>query len=111
MRRLTLVGLFVLVIIAASGVWGIFQKDQESIVLKRQAQTQLSDISTQQTQLTASIAELQTERGKEAALRQEYSVGDPGEGMVMIVEPQASAPVVATSTPFQKWVHSAFSWW
>jgi cell division protein FtsB len=111
MRRLMLVGLFILVIIAASGVWNIFQKDQQSIVLKRQAQAQLADLSTQQDQLNASIAELETERGKEAALRQQYSVGDPGEGMVMIVEPATSAPAVATSTSFQKWVHNTFSWW
>lgn len=111
MRRVALAGLFVLVLIAISGVWSIYRKDQESIALKEEAQAQLADLSTQQAQLTASIAELETERGKEAALRQEYSVGDPGEGMIMIVEPPAPAPAVATSTPFQNWVHNTFSWW
>jgi hypothetical protein len=111
MRRMTLAGLFVLLILAMSGVWGIYTKDRESIVLKEQALSQLADISIQQTQLTASIAELETARGKEAALRQQYSVGSPGEGMVMIVEPPAPAPVATTTTPFQKWIHSAFSWW
>ena len=33
---------------------------------------------SQQQQLTASIGELQTERGKEAALRQRYNVGNAG---------------------------------
>jgi cell division protein FtsB len=111
MRRLALLGLFILVIVAASGVWSIYRKDQESIVLKEQAQAQLADLSTQQAQLNASIAELQTERGKEAALRQQYSVGDPGEGMIMIVEPAAATPIATTTTPFQAWLHSAFSWW
>jgi cell division protein FtsB len=111
MRRLMLAGLFLLVVVAASGVWGIYRKDQESIVLRQQAQAQLADLSTQEGQLDASIAELQTERGKEAALRQQYSVGDPGEGVVMIVEPTAPAPVAATSSSFQTWVRATFSWW
>jgi cell division protein FtsB len=111
MRRLTLVGLFLLVIIAASGVWNIYWKDQESVALKQEAQAQLASIATQQAQLNASIAELQTARGKEGALRQQYNVGDAGEGMIMIVEPATSAPIVPTTTPFEAWVHRTFSWW
>ncbi len=111
MRRLTLLGLFLLVVIAASGVWSIYNKDQESVVLKDEAQAQLADLSTQQAQLNASIADLETERGKEAALRQQYSVGDAGEGLIEIVEPTAPAPVAPTTTPFKAWLHSTFSWW
>jgi len=70
-RRLMLLGLFLLVVLAMSGVWGIYRKDQESLVLKEQAMAQLADLSSQESQLTASIGELETERGKEAALRQE----------------------------------------
>jgi cell division protein FtsB len=111
MRRLMLAGLFLLVILAGSGVWGIYRKDQESIVLRQEAQSQLASLQSQETSLNASIAELQTERGKEAALRDEYSVGDPGEGVVMIVEPPSAAPVAATSSSFQSWVRTTFSWW
>lgn len=111
MRRLMLTGLFVLVIVAASGVWGIYRKDQESAVLKDQALAQLAALSAQQDQLNASIAELETSRGKEAALRQQYNVGNPGEGMVIIVEPSQSTASAATSSSFERWFHSAFPWW
>ena len=111
LRRLRLMGLFLLVVAVISGVWGIYGKEQEAIALKREALSQLADLSTQQAQLNGSIAELETDRGKEAALRQQYNVGDAGEGMVMIVEPPKPVPVLATSTPFKTWLRDTFSWW
>lgn len=110
MRRLLLLGLFLLVVLAMSGVWGIYRKDQESLVLKEQAVSQLAALSTQQDQLKDSISALETERGKEAALREQYNMGRDGEGMVIIVEPQKPAPVAATSTS-QSWFRHAFAWW
>jgi hypothetical protein len=110
-RRLMLLGLFLLVVFVASGVWGIYRKEQESAVLKDEALAQFADLSTQQSQLAASIAGLETERGKEAALRQQYNVGDAGEGMVIIVEPPQPATTTPTSTPFQAWLHQTFPWW
>ncbi len=110
-RRLTLLGLFLLVVLAMSGVWGIYRKDQESVVLKEQALSQLAVVSAQQDQLKASIADLQTARGKEAALRQQYNMGNSGEGMVVIVEPPKPTPVAATSSSFQAWFSNAFPWW
>ncbi len=110
-RRLMLLGLFFLVVVALSGVWGIYRKERESAVLKQEALAQLATLSAQQDQLTASIADLETERGKEAALRQEYNVGNAGEGMVIIVEPLKPATTTATSTSFETWLQDTFSWW
>ena len=110
-RRLMLLGLFLLVVLAMSGVWGVYRKDQESAILKEEAVAQLNALSSQQDQLAASIGELQTERGKEAALRQQYNVGNAGEGMVIIVEPPKPAMTTATTTPFQAWLQHTFSWW
>ncbi len=106
-----LLGLFLLVVLAMSGVWGIYRKDQESAVLRNEALAHLADISAQQDQLTASISALETERGKEAALRQQYNVGNAGEGMVIIIEPTKAVPVATSSSAFQKWLKSAFPWW
>lgn len=112
LRRLMLAGLFVLVLVAGSGVWDIYQKEQTSAILKQEAIAQLEGLSTEQSQLVASVNELKTERGKEAALRQQYNMADPGEGEIMIVEPATSAaPQAPTSTSFARWIKSAFPWW
>lgn len=112
MRRFMLAGLLALVVIAASGVWSIYQKERASAILKQEALSQLNDLSTEQSQLVASIGELQTERGKEAALREQYSMAAPGEGEVVIVEPASStAPSAPTSTSFASWIKSALPWW
>jgi cell division protein FtsB len=110
-RRLKLGALLLLVVIAASGVWGIYRKERESVVLKAQALAQLAELSGQQQALATSIGELETERGKEAALRQQFNMGHAGEGMIVIVEPTTPAPNPATSTPFRAWLAGAFPWW
>ena len=110
LRRLMLGGLFLLVIIVASGVWSVYGKDQESLALKTQALSQLADLSARHDQLTASIQELTTARGQEAALRQQYNMGKTGEGVIMIVDPAVPVPLVATSTASEGWMHRTFLW-
>ncbi|HUO56321.1 MAG TPA: hypothetical protein VMU27_02720, partial [Candidatus Paceibacterota bacterium] len=91
LRRLMLIGVFALVVAGAFGVWDTYQKERASATLKQEALAQLKDLSNEQSQLTASIGELETERGKEAALREQYSMADPGEHEVVIVEPASSS--------------------
>lgn len=100
-RRLLLLALALLVVSAAWEVWSVYNKDKESAQLNAQSQAQLSDLQTRETKLQGDLANLQTERGMEAALRQQYAVGDQGEGLIVIVEPQKPAPVEATSSMMQ----------
>jgi cell division protein FtsB len=110
-RRLLLGALFILVVIAAFGVWNVYEKERESAALKEQAQSQLSDLAHRQTQLNSDIATLQTGRGKEAALRQEYALAAKGEGLIIIIDPASGTPVQATSSAFVQWLHKTFPWW
>jgi cell division protein FtsB len=110
-RRLGLLGLFIFVCLALSGVWNIYLKNQESITLNNQAQAHLADLSQRQAELTTDIASLNTDRGREAALRQQYAMGHHGEGMIVIVEPRTPAPIEATTTTWQMWVKKIFSFW
>lgn len=109
-RRLGIVALFILVLVALSGVWNVYQKERESRALRRQAETQYATLSQQQGQLETDIASLQTLRGKEAALRQQYAVGKQGEGLIIIVDPKPQALVRASSTLMQ-WVHTFLPFW
>lgn len=109
-RRLMVLGLLALVALGISGVWSAYHKERESRALRTEAEVQLSDLSQREAQLNADIAKLETDRGKEEALRQQYTLGGKGEGLIIIVDPQRSEEVRATSSLMQ-WLQKAFSWW
>ena len=109
-RRLILAALAVAVVSLAWGVWNIYRKGRESGRLNSEAQAQFADLEAQQAKLEASLGALQTERGKEEALREQYALGKQGEGLIVIVEPQNATSQRATSTLFEK-LKKAFTWW
>ena len=108
-RRMMLLGLFVLVLASAWAVWGVFKKERESRALRTLAEAQLKDLTDRETNLTASIGALETERGKEEALRGAYAVGKPGEGLVIIVDQTPTTTPKAKTSPLD-WFKRLFSW-
>ncbi len=110
MRRLILFCLFLVTFAAAAGVWNAFEKSRESAALNKQAQVELSDLSDRQKQLNAEVAKLNTARGREEALREQYALAAAGEGLIVIVDPKAPEPVQAPPTILD-WLQGAFSWW
>ena len=107
-RRLLLAFLAALVLGASWALWSVWGKERESAQLKHDAQAQLADLEKRQTQLERDYAELQTSRGMEAAVRDQYAMGEKGEGMIVIVEPPAPKPVEATSSLAQ-WFRDVLS--
>lgn len=107
-RRLIAVLLLVVIAIALRGVWGVYQKSQESRVLKIEAQAQLGDLQTREQELRTDISNLKSDRGVEAELRERYDLAREGESVVVIVDPPAPPPEPAP-TPFQRF-KSMFSW-
>ena len=105
-----LVGLFVLVVAAASGVWSAYHKQQESAGLRAQAEAQLKDLTQRQAQLNSDIAKLETDRGKEEVLRDQYALAAKGETMIVIVNP-TTTEAATTSSAFAEWLHNTFPWW
>ena len=110
-RRLKIAALGIVVVLLIVGVWDIYQKDRESAQLKAEAQSQLGDLTKRVNQLKTDITVLDTARGKEATLREQYNMGSPGEGEIMIVEPQAAVPAAATSSGIRSWINDTFPWW
>lgn len=108
-RRLGLFALLLLVCFAGWSVWGAWQKDVESAALDQESQAALANLTAQQTTLQQNIGQLQTSRGREAALRQEYSVGEQGEGMIVIVNASSTPPPPPPT--FLDKLKNAFSWW
>jgi len=111
-RRVFILVLAVLVIVGMSGVWRIYKRERESAALNRESAAHLADLMEREAGLKADISDLNTERGKEAALRQQYRMGKPGEGLIIIVDPTAPATTSATSTSsWSSWVKWLFPLW
>lgn len=109
-KRLLIVALLLLTVTVAWSVWKAYQKEHESGMLRAEAELQLADFAERQTQLTDDIASLQTERGMEEVLREQYALAARGEGLIVIVEQPEATPVEATSTVFER-IKRAFRWW
>ncbi len=110
-RRLALLALLVIVMGACSALFDVYKKERDSRVLKNQAEAQLYNLNMQESHLTGEIARLETARGKEEVLRQNYEMAKEGENMIMIIEP-IDKPSPATSTaPLRTWMHRWIPFW
>ena len=107
-RRLIAVGLLIVLVLAVRAVWGVYQKSQDSYVLKVEAKAKLDDLKGREAELRADIANLHSEKGVEAELRERYDVAAPGEGVVVIID-QPEPPPEPPPSKFQK-IKSFFSW-
>jgi cell division protein FtsB len=109
-KRLLLILLFLLVIVATSGVWKAYQKEQESLSLRREAEIQMADLTKRKLQLEEDIMKLNTPRGMEDALREQYLLAKSGENLIIIVDSPTPTPIEATS-PVMLWFQKTLSWW
>ncbi|MEK7106708.1 MAG: hypothetical protein AAB899_00780 [Patescibacteria group bacterium] len=98
-----------LVIVAISGVWKAYRKEQESLALRQEAEIQLEDIAKRRAQLKTDIAKLNTPRGMEEALREQYLLAKSGENLIIIVDPPTPAPIETTSSVME-WFQNSLSW-
>ena len=108
-RRILLILLAMLVVSALWALWDIFRKNMEATQLRAEAEGRLADLESQQAKLEADIEELETNRGMEAALRQQYAVAGAGEGLIIIVESDKTSTRQASSTPLG-WIAKLFHW-
>lgn len=107
-RRVLAIVLLLILAVAMRGVWGVYKKSQESRELKIEAEATLSDLQTREKELRADIANLKSDRGVEAELRERYDLAKEGERVVVIVDPPTPAPEPKPTTlqKFKSW----FSW-
>lgn len=110
-RRLALLALFIIVCTAFSALWDVYKKEKESRILKNQAEAQLYNLNMQEEHLSGEIARLETTRGKEEMLRENYEMAREGENMIMIIESPSKPVVQATSTTLNRWMHRLIPFW
>lgn len=82
------VGISVLLVVAillSLSVISIFNKRAQARKQAKLAESRLHDLEVRKTELNADIAHLNTEAGKEEALRERYRQALPGEELIVIV--------------------------
>lgn len=66
-------------------LWGIIEKEERARSAANEARQELTALESRQKTLEENIAELNTSRGEEAALREAYGVARPGEEVIIVV--------------------------
>ena len=82
-----LIVLIITSIFLAHGVWGVYQQERLTRVIKNQRLTHLEELEIREDALQEEINRLNTERGIEEEIRQKFEVAKEGEGVIVIVEP------------------------
>jgi cell division protein FtsB len=109
-RRIIMIVLIFFILFALWAVVDVFQKEQDSRTLRQQAEAQLHDLEKREIALKARIESLETLRGQEAALRDAYNVGKEGEGVVQIVDKEATS-TETVSHDSASFLRKIFWWW
>ncbi|HUD02941.1 MAG TPA: hypothetical protein VMR46_02900 [Candidatus Paceibacterota bacterium] len=95
---------------AAHAAWGMYGKFAEAAGDNATAEQNLSQLTAEETQMSATVEALGSERGQEAALRQTYGVALPGEGEIQIIEeaPSSTPPQTPPQNIFARLWHAIF---
>lgn len=84
-------------------LFGIVRKEEIARHAVADTKADLASLEERQTTLNQNLAELNTQRGQEATLRDTYGVAKPGEGVIIVVPPKE-----ATTTPKLPWWKKLF---
>lgn len=78
-------------------------KEREAAQNLDHAQLSLDETAAREAKLKYDIERLETTEGQEEAMRQQFQMGRPGEGMLVLVDPEAPATTtVVKKTGWQK---------
>ena len=74
-----------LTVFSGQAAWGMYVKFTVASRGDEEAQTNLSQLNAQYTQMSAQVAALSTSRGQEGEIRERFGVAQPGEGAIDII--------------------------
>ena len=99
--KTSLVVLAIVLFVVSNGAWHIYQKAAIARAERDRAAQSLADLQARTTELQASLARIQSERGVEEDVRKKYTVARPGEDVVVVVDDtnKKSENSQASSTP------------
>lgn len=88
----------------------MYGKSAETATARAAAEMRLEELNERKRVLEASIADMRSDRGVEAQLREQYALGKEGEGLVIVVEDAQKAPVPKSGFPTLSWLWSVWPW-
>ncbi len=99
--------LFVIVVLMAHRVWLIWQRSQVVKAGRDEMAAQVAALAAREAVLKSDLAALDSERGREAVIRQKFAVIKEGEGVVTVVTPPSATTSLASTsrTWWQKLLH------
>ncbi len=107
MKEIALIALFMLGIVWFGYlIWGIVPKEERARLQVQETESQLASLEAREAELRMSLDELNTERGKEAVLRDTKGVALPGEEVIIVVPPEEQLPPLAP----RPWWKKLFDW-
>lgn len=92
--KTTLIVLIFLIILLIKGVFTLYLRNKESIVVRDSAQVRLMELENRRNSLNSEIEKLNRDEGVEEEIREKFNVAKPGENVVLIVPEE-----IATTTP------------
>lgn len=97
---------------AAQGAWGMYQKFADASDADAATEGELTTTQAQYTSVSTTVESLNTPRGLEAAVRERYGVGLPGEREIDIIREEAATSSMDTSheSLWAKVWHAIFVW-
>ncbi|HRH24683.1 MAG TPA: hypothetical protein PK109_03815 [Candidatus Paceibacterota bacterium] len=85
--------------------WNIFRKEEIARHAAEETKRQLAALTLREETLKQDIADLHTERGQEASIRETYGVARPGEEVIIVVPADEGEAV-----PTESWWDKLWSW-
>ncbi len=95
--------LAIVLLFLINGAWNIWQKDRESSAALQSAEERLARLKDRQAGFQSAIANLQTESGVEAEIRDKFDLAKAGEREVVIVDGD-SASTTQTAPPSESFL-------
>jgi cell division protein FtsB len=86
-------------------IWGLAGKAQIAITQSNEAKKELQSMEERKRSLEANLSSLDTDLGKDAAIRTAFGVARPGEEVIVVVPPKE-----ATTTPEKTWWQKVMGW-
>ena len=94
---LVLLGIFVLLF--SWSVIKLISKADESAKNRQEAEDKITELQKEHSQLSTNIQNLNTDQGKEEAIRDKFGLAKPGEEVMVVVNDQNPPPAPAASAP------------
>ena len=97
-REYVIAGILVVALLWLSTMLvGIFRKEEIARHSANEAREELAILEEREATLSKNVADLQTERGQEASIRETYGVARPGEEVIIVVEREEEEPLTELS--------------